>query len=256
MNVILIVETFIAFVIAVTIHEAVQAAVASLLGDMKPAQEGRLSLVPSRQMAAIGTIVAIVSSVGSLAVPPGGLGWGKPVDPDARRMRTGPNAGLLLVAVSGIAANAVLGVALAIAVHALPGFAAASALSDRCVAFGGGAATQTCLESAQSVGLLRFEQFLLALAVTNVLLAILNLIPLHPLDGYKILYALLPTRQALSVRSFEPYMEFTLLVIFFVIPYILAFLRIPFNPKGGLIYLANALVSGIVGPFINVYLML
>lgn len=259
MNVILIVETFIAFVIAITIHEAAHAGMATLLGDPTPAAEGRLTVSPRPQMAAVGTIVAIVSCIGGL---PGGLGWGKPVDFDARKLRVGPNLGSILVALAGPLMNAILGVAVAFGLLLIPGFHLLGLATLRCGASSIGAGLfggplQGCLSQAQPWYLIRIEQFLLAFAVTNILLALLNIIPLHPLDGYRVLYALLPTRQALSFRNFEPYMELTLLVIFFVIPWILSFVHLfTFDPSGLLIAAANHIVGNIVGPFGAGYLAL
>lgn len=246
-NVILIVETFIAFVIAITLHEAAHAGMATLLGDAMPSSEGRLTISPRRQMAGIGTIVAIVSCVGGF---PGGLGWGKPVDIDARRLRVGPNVGSILVALAGPLMNAILGVAVSFGLLLIPGFQRLGLAALRCGNSTFGGALQGCLSQAQPWYLLRLEQFLVAFAATNILIALLNIIPLHPLDGYRVLYALLPTRQALSFRKFEPYMELTLLVIFFVIPWILSFVHLfSFDPSGLLISAANGIVGNIVGPF-------
>lgn len=260
MNVIIVVETFLAFIVAVTIHEAAHAAVAGMLGDTSPAAEGRLSLVPSRQMAAVGTVVAIATSVGSFGL--GGLGWGKPVDVDARRLRGGANFGTILIAISGPLVNLGVGIGIAFGLRAIPSFAALSTAANSCAPTADAAPTlfgiglQDCLSTAQSPYLLRVEQFLVALAVTNVLLAIVNCIPLHPLDGYKMLYALLPTPQALRFRDFEPYMEVSLLVIFFVIPYLARLFGSSFSPTGYLILAANNIVGGIIGPLIHIYPLL
>lgn len=252
-NVILIVETFIAFVIAITLHEAAHAGMATLLGDATPSSEGRLTVAPRTQMAGVGTIVAIVSCFG---VFPGGLGWGKPVDIDARRLRIGPNAGSILVALAGPLMNAILGVAVSFGLLLIPGFQRLGVASLRCdnAANGGalnfGVSLQNCLSQAQPWYLVRIEQFLLAFAATNILIALLNIIPLHPLDGYRVLYALLPTRPALRFRDFEPYMELALLVIFFVIPWILSFVHLfTFDPSGLLISASNGIVANIVGAF-------
>ena len=258
MNVILIVETFIAFVIAITIHEAAHAGMATLLGDATPSSEGRLALSPRQQMAGIGTIVAIVSCVGLF---PGGLGWGTPVDIDARRLRGGPDFGMILVALAGPVMNAILGVAIAFGLLLIPGFQRLGLASSECgtlITSGlHGGTLQSCLSQAQPWYLIRVEQFLLVFAVTNILIALLNIIPLHPLDGYRVLYALLPTRQALSFRNLEPYMELMLLVIFFVIPWILSFVHLfTFDPSGWLISFSNGLVGNIVGPFSVSYFFL
>ncbi|HEV2461850.1 MAG TPA: hypothetical protein VGS80_26130, partial [Ktedonobacterales bacterium] len=118
-NVILFVETFIAFVIAVTLHESAHAAAAAALGDSSPAAAGRLSLAPRRQMAAIGTIVAIVYSFG---ICPAGMGWGRPMDVDARRLRVGPNFGLILVALAGPLINLAIGIGIVLALPLIPGY--------------------------------------------------------------------------------------------------------------------------------------
>lgn len=253
MNVIVVVETFLAFIVAVTIHEAAHAAVAGMLGDTSPAADGRLSLVPGRQMAAVGTVVAIVTSVAGF----GSLGWGKPVDVDARRLRGGANFGTILVAISGPLVNLGVGIGIAFGLRVIPSFAALSNAANSCASpplFGIG--LQDCLSTAQSPYLLRVEQFLVALAVVNVLLAIVNCIPLHPLDGYKVVYALLPTQQALRFRDFEPYMEVSLLVIFFVIPYLARLFGSGFSTTGYLIAAANSIVGGIIGPLIHIYPLL
>jgi Zn-dependent protease len=250
MNVILIVETFVTFVIAVTIHETAHAAMAALLGDSTPVSEGRLSFVPQRQMSAVGTIVAIVYSFGLFA----GLGWGRPVSVDARRLRVGPNFGTFLVALAGPVVNLVLGLGAAFGLRMLPGYHTVGLIASNCgpgvdqVGF----PLQECLSRAQPAYLLRIEQFLFVFALTNIILALVNLIPLHPLDGYKVLYALLPAEPAISLRRYEPYMEVFLLVVFFVVPYVLLFLGIPFSPAAyvrdwALHILAN--IAGNIGLF-------
>lgn len=227
-NAIVIVETFLAFVVAVTIHEAAHAGMAALLGDSSPMAAGRLSLSPRRQMAAIGTIAAIVFAFDYY----GGLGWGRPVDVDARRLRVGPNFGLILVALAGPVVNAVLGVGILFGLRAIPGFGVLdAAYFARCGSFLG-QNLQQCLAPVQSAPVLRIEQFLFALAVASIAIALVNLVPLHPLDGYKVVFALLPTGPALRWRSYEPYMELMLLVIFFVIPLVLGMARIPVTPPG------------------------
>jgi Zn-dependent protease len=262
-NVIWIVEVFIAFVIALALHESAHAAAAAALGDGTPLSNGRFSLAPRRHMSAIGTIVAIVFAMGTV---PTGLGWGKPVDVDARRLRVGPNFGLILVALAGPLVNALLGFAVLFGLRLLPGANALQVSFDRCSGSESGSALgfalagqplQTCLSGAQNIAVLRVEQFLFAFAVSSIALALLNIIPLHPLDGYKILFALLPNRQAVRYRDFEPYMEFTLLVIFFVLPVLLRFVGIPLN-LGNLLVLAPAynLAGAVVGNLVTIFLLL
>ncbi|HLZ23942.1 MAG TPA: site-2 protease family protein [Ktedonobacterales bacterium] len=253
MNIIVIAETFLAFVIAVTIHEAAHAAMAGILGDASPIADGRLSVVPRRQMATVGTIAAIVTSFHGL----GSLGWGRPVDVDVRRLRGGANLGMILVAISGPLVNLGIGLGLAFGMRAIPSFAALDAAAASCASTRTfGLAMQNCLATAQSPYLVRAEQFLVTLAVVNILLALVNCIPLHPLDGYKVIFALLPTVQALRFRDFEPYMEVILLIIFFVVPYVAQIVGASFNPAGLLIVKANDIVGGIIGSLIRAYPLL
>jgi Zn-dependent protease len=249
MNTLVIVETFLAFIIAVTLHEAAHAAMAALLGDGSPGNAGRLSLNPRRHMASIGTIVAITLSFGiPLGIgAPVGLGWGKPVEMDTRRMRVGPDAGIFLVALAGPTFSLFMGLLFSIVLHFLPGYNSLSIFVDRC-SFESGSMLQVCLSHAQPVWQLRLEQFLFLLAATNILLALVNLIPLHPLDGYNLLFALLPNGPAVRFRDFQPYMEIALLALFFLIPWLLAFVQLgALNPGYWLGQWSAALAARIAG---------
>lgn len=261
MNIVLIVETFIAFVIAVTLHEAAHTAAAAMLGDRSPVAAGRLSLAPTRQMAAVGTIVAIFYSFSAA----GGLGWGRPITVDAKRLRVGPNFGLILVALAGPLLNLVLGVAIAFGLAFLPGYSELGGRVAVCNPVQGGflgpavhqgIALQNCLSTAQPAYLLRIDQFLFTFAVTNIVIALLNIIPLYPLDGYRVLFALLPAPQAISFRRAEPYMEIILLVIFFLVPWLLGILGIGFDPGRILIGLAQSLAGGFAPNILHFYVSL
>lgn len=251
------IETFVAFVLAIVLHEAAHAGMAALLGDSTPLSKGRLSLNPVRQMSAIGTIVAIVHC---LSIFPAGLGWGKPMDVDARRLRVGPNFGLILVALAGPLLNLALGLGIAFLLPLIPGYSHLdSTFFNHCVndaTIHTGRGVEVCLASAQPAYLLRIEQFAVAFAVTNVSLALLNIIPLHPLDGYRVLFALLPSRQAISYRNLEPYMEFFLLLLLFLVPYVLNILRIPFSPGLWLIERAYELTQLGATDIIHIFLLL
>jgi Zn-dependent protease len=249
MNTLVVVETFIAFIIAISLHEAAHAAMAALLGDGTSWSAGRLSVNPRRQMAAIGSIVAMTLSFGiPLGGLPVGLGWGKPVEVDTRRMRVGPDIGVFLVALAGPIFSLLMGMLFAIILRFMPGYQALSLFTGRCDG-ATGSLLQVCLSHAQPVWQLRLEQFIFVLAATNVLLALLNIIPLHPLDGYGMLFALLPIGPAVRYRDFQPYMEMALLAIFFLIPYLLQFIGLgSLNPGFLLGNLAQFVTGGIAGP--------
>jgi Zn-dependent protease len=242
-----IIEAFIAFILAFSLHCATQALVAAMLGDHMPATKGRLSLLPTRHMTAIGTIVAIVTSFSVLA----GLGWGKPIEIDARRLRVGPNLGTILVALSGPLVNLLLGLGVSAGLRLIPGYNTLGRGLEGCAIFNG-SDLQNCLGLEQPWPVLRIEQFLIVFAVTNIVLALLNIIPLYPLDGYHVVFALLPTYQAIRFRNMIPYMEFILLVFFFVIHFLLPF----FDPARFLADVAREIVNALAGQQADFYMLL
>lgn len=245
MNVILIVETFVAFMLAVTIHGAVQGRAATLLGDSTPKLRGRLSLLPQQQLSAIGIIAGIVFSVGSIGA---GIGWGKPLEIDARKLRIGPNFGTIVVALSGLLFNALLGGVILWLFHVLPNIDTLASQTSACVShLEIGSALQGCVHVWPGWAL-RLAQFFYIFGLTNIAVAILNIIPLHPLDGYHVIFALLPTRQAIGWRNFAPWGELLLLVILFVIPVLFQFVGIPFNPADLLIVRPTESIAGALMP--------
>ncbi len=253
---IFMIETFVAFVLAIGLHEAAHTGMAALLGDSTPLSKGRLSRNPLRQLSAIGTIVAIVYSLGA---QPAGLGWGKPLDVDARRLRVGPNIGLILVALAGPLVNLAVGLGVAFLVTLIPGYNhLGNVYFNTCFAQVHTTARELeiCLASVQPAYLLRIEQFAIAFAVTNVSIALLNIIPLHPLDGYNVLFALLPSRQAIAYRNLEPYMELFLLLLLFLVPIVLSIVSIHFSPGTWLIDRAYELVQTVATDVAQLFLNL
>jgi Zn-dependent protease len=261
-NVVLIIETFIAFIVALSFHECGHAAMAALLGDGIAAGEGRLSLNPRRHLAPIGTMVAAV-----LSFSHAGIGWGRPVRFDSTRLRVGPNTGTILVAVAGPLVSLILGLGLAAGLRYVPGYGALNVAADpttgRCSWFNAqldthfqGQGMEQCLAAVQAPYLLRIEQFAMILAVTSIAVALVNVLPLHPLDGYKVLFALLPSPQAVRFRRWEPHMEAILLVLFFVVPIILQWIQIDFNPGTIFWGFADAIAISVGGQAMNLALVL
>src|SRR6185312_10532369 len=122
------IETFVAFVLALTLHNVAQALMAAALGDPTPVNKGRSSLLPGAHLSAIGIIVAIVTSLTAAC----GLGWGKPVETDAPRLRPGPNLGIIIVALTGIITNIVIGSGIAFGLKFLPGVPALERAFTEC----------------------------------------------------------------------------------------------------------------------------
>lgn len=195
-NVVLALMIIVSFLISIVLHEFGHALMATWLGDPTVRAEGRLSLSLRSQLDPLGTMLAVILAFFSISSGPVGLGWGKPVKPDPWKLRGGPNAGTLVVALGGIFMNVIVGVLAAIVLRFLP----ASLL--------------------QNPFAIRIPQFVLTFASVNFGLAIFNLIPLYPLDGYQILYTLLPNRQAVGFARSAAYGPFIILILIFLLPFL------------------------------------
>jgi Zn-dependent protease len=203
-NVILAFMIIISFLISLILHEFGHSLVATWLGDPTPRVEGRLSLSLRMHLDPLGTMLCVILAffpvilgLTGLAAGPLGIGWGKPVKPDPWKLRGGPNAGTLMVALGGILMNIVVGVLAAIVLHLIPlSFYQNNAFAAR------------------------IPQFVLTFASVNFCLAIFNLIPLYPLDGYQILYTLLPNRQAVGFSRSATYGPFIILLLIFLLPFL------------------------------------
>jgi Zn-dependent protease len=203
-NVILGFMIIIAFLIAIVLHEISHVLMARLLGDNTPAREGRQSLSLRAHLDPLGMLLCVilafqplVAGLGAgLIAGPVGLGWGQPIKPDPWKLKVGPNIGVFIVAWTGLLTSLGIGLLVAFLVRFMP------------------------LQWAENgFGQLLF-QFVIVFASVNICLAIFNLIPLYPLDGYHILYALLPGRQAVQFAKSAPYGPLAILLIFFLLPLI------------------------------------
>ncbi len=214
LNIIFIAMLFGAFIVSICIHESAHALMALILGDDGPRNDGRLSLNPFNQMAPMGGMVALILAFLS-SLP---LGWGKPVRFDALKLRLGPNVGMILVALAGPLANLLLGLGCGFALQSIPQAHFIEVIST-CLQ---GAQGLQCAEGPLPWWALRGEQMLFAFMLVNIGLSLFHLIPLYPLDGYKIVFALLPSRQAIGFRRAEPYMELILLAVIFLLPVLIS----------------------------------
>lgn len=170
---------------AITLHEAAHAWASARLGDPTARDLGRLSANPIRHIDPIGTIVVpLLILLTSKALGGGGMlfGWAKPVPIEVARLRR-PRRDLGLVAVAGPAANILMALFWAALLKLF-------------------------------VVLQIRQEFLLLVAqagiLVNVGLAVINLLPLPPLDGGRILAALLPYRAAIAFYRIE---RFGLLIV-------------------------------------------
>lgn len=165
----------------ITLHEAAHGYVARMFGDPTAWQAGRISLNPIRHIDPMGTIVVPLVLLFSTKLLGGGgllFGWAKPVPVDWSRLRR-PKRDMLWVALAGPASNLVMAVIWAIGLRILAETGATS--SDFWV------------------------QMTIAGIQVNLILMALNLVPLPPLDGGRIVFSLLPDRMAWQYSKIEPY---------------------------------------------------
>ncbi|MFO7539994.1 MAG: site-2 protease family protein [Chloroflexota bacterium] len=173
--------------IAFTIHELAHAVTADYLGDRTPRSQGRISLNPIVHLDPLGTIMLLVT----------GFGWAKPVMVNPYQMRGDPRISMGIVAAAGPISNIVMAVVAAVPMQ----------LFMEPVTRGGGVFPSPSFMLGQFVFI-------------NLILAFFNLIPVPPLDGSRILAAILPPNLAYKVIEMERYGFLLLLGIIFLLPMI------------------------------------
>ncbi len=160
------------FVVGITVHEFSHALAAHWLGDDTAKRQGRLSLNPVVHLDPMGTIMLLVA----------GLGWGKPVPVDGNRLRGG-RSGMARVALAGPLSNV-----LAAAFFALP-------IRTGLLAWHSPFFYEPLVQSSPSWMIADILGYIIFF---NILLAVFNLIPVFPLDGFNILSGVVPASVNLS----------------------------------------------------------
>lgn len=190
---------------AITLHEAAHGYVARLFGDRTASNAGRVSLNPLRHIDPVGTIavpLAIVLVSKALFSTGFLFGWAKPVPVGAGNLRN-PKRDMIWVAAAGPAANLVMAVLWALGFKMLKTFGVAEPF---------------------------FMQMASAGVFVNIGLMALNLLPVPPLDGGRIVAGLLPDRLAAQYMRVEPIG--LVLVLFLLFTQTLGALLEPFRVFG------------------------
>ena len=189
----------VALLVGLTFHEFSHAVTADNLGDRRPRAMGRLTLHPLAHIDPIGALMLIIA----------GFGWAKPVMVNPAALRGGRRS-MALVAFAGPLANVVVGIAFAVVYRIM------------------------VLAGVDS----GFFLSLVALIVQiNILLAIFNLLPIPPLDGYNVALAYLPPRQAMTLQRYAPSGSIVLLLLIFL----------PGSPLRALLGLAVPITRVLIG---------
>ena len=175
-----IVVSAVPILFAITVHEASHGYAAKYFGDLTAEKMGRISLNPLRHIDLIGTIIlpAITLIVGGVL-----FGWAKPVPVNFANLRN-PKKDMLWVAAAGPASNLVMAIAWGILLGFVKRGLDAGAFP---------AATYLFIDMAY-VGI-----------TINIVLMVINLLPMPPLDGGRIAVSLLPNNMAMQLSRVEQY---------------------------------------------------
>lgn len=193
----------VAIITGIAFHEFSHAWAANELGDDTATRMGRLTLNPLKHIEPSGLLLLLFV----------GFGWGKPTPVNPYRLRNGVKRGNMLVALAGPVSNFVFAVLAAIPLRA--GWVTPiNSFDDVANASG-----------SELVGL-----FLIFIVFYNVLLGCFNLIPIPPLDGFKVALGFLPDDAARSLARLEPYGMGILMSLF-----VLGFIAPQFNILGWMI---------------------
>ena len=177
-------------IFSVALHEIAHGYAALHEGDDTALRAGRLTLNPISHLDMFGSVILpillVISQTGFV------FGWAKPVPYDEARLRNRRRS-ILLVASAGIIANLLIATIFALLIRASGAF---------------------------GIGM-EFLPVFSIIVLLNIVLAIFNLVPIPPLDGSKILFALLPERyQHLEATLLRYSFIFVIIFIFFLWQYI------------------------------------
>ena len=161
--------TLLALLVGIGFHEFCHAFTTDSLGDDLPASQGRVTLNPLAHLDPAGTLMMLFI----------GFGWGKPVqfNPYAHGLKTSPKAATLLVSLAGPLSNFVVAGLLAVPIR-LDLVPYINPFSRFIFGLDG---------AGEYIGV-----FLSAAVFLNCILGVFNLIPIHPLDGFKVVLGILP----------------------------------------------------------------
>lgn len=172
-------------IFAITVHEVAHGWVAKKLGDNTASSQGRLTVNPIKHIDWLGTIIIpgllLLSFTGFI------FGWAKPVPVDPRYFKN-PRKDMALVAVAGPLSNLLMAI----------GWALIARIG--------------VLIELEAISLPLIYSGVAGISI-NLVLALINLLPIPPLDGSRIITGLLPSRLAWQYNRLERFGFFILLIL-------------------------------------------
>ncbi len=209
-DIVILIFQLVVLIFSIIIHEVSHGLAALRLGDQTAKNAGRLTLNPIKHLDTFGSFILPIS----LYILSGGtliLGWAKPVPYNPLNLKN-PKTGAGIIAATGPISNLLVAVVFGIILRLIFPFAEIPLFANLAVLFS-------------------------LIIFINILLAVFNLVPLPPLDGSNILFALLPESWR-PVRDFLVRYGFYLLIVFilfgfqFIAPIITLLYRLITGPAG------------------------
>lgn len=197
---------------AIPIHECAHAWASNKLGDPTAKNLGRLTLNPLPHLDLIGSVLMLFT----------GFGWAKPVPVTTRNFKN-VKKGMILTALAGPAANILLAL-LSLILYKLWCYFLYPFLAIN-------------FTTASAIA-----QIFYIMCLLNINLVVFNLIPIPPLDGSRVLTAVLPARLYYKVMQYEQYIIYGVFIIL-----MLGWLDGPLSFLRGVVYNFLNLITGFLG---------